>query len=190
MPFVQIKQADRPPSYKPEGNNQSFSVEGEKQYNKSVKGEKPYPNSNEELKNYYKSNKVIEINAAGIEDFESLSGIGLKLAERIIKYRDKLGGFYDVNQVAETFGIQDSVFQKFKGQLKCDRNVKKIPINHMTSKELSEHPYFRGKLSTLLVNYRQEHGPFTTMEDLVKIPMINDQVLGRIRPYISLEEKK
>ncbi|MGZ5254055.1 MAG: ComEA family DNA-binding protein, partial [Flavitalea sp.] len=138
---------------------------------------------------YYKSNVVIEINSAGMEEFESLPGIGIKLAERIIKYRDKLGGFHSSEQVAETFGLQDSVFKIIRGRLNCDGKVKKIPINLVSSKELSEHPYFRGKLSTLLFNYRKEHGPFTTMEDLAKIPMINDQVLGKIRPYISLEEK-
>ena len=199
MPFVQITQADRPPSYKDKSDNGFYNRSdfkndsGKPNYKRfPERGKSEYTNQNNlsgGTGNYSKSNTIIEINSAGIEEFESLPGIGIKLAERIIKYRDKLGGFYDISQVAETFGIQDSVFQKFKGLLKCDRKVRKIPINHLTLKELSEHPYFRGKLSTLLVNYRQEHGPFTTMEDLSKIPMINDQVLGKIRPYISLEEK-
>lgn len=197
MPFVQIKQADRPPSFKNKSDNGNYhrtdfpkdsGNRNTKRY--AENGSSGYTNSFSAgtgiVRKFY---NIIEVNSAGIEEFESLPGIGLKLAERIIKYRDKLGGFHDVNQVAETFGIQDSVFQKFKGQLKCDGRVRKFPINILTSKELSEHPYFRGKLSTLLVNYRQEHGPFTTMEDLLKIPMINDQMMGRIRPYISLEEK-
>lgn len=197
MPFVQIKQADRPPSFKEKSDNGNYhrtdfpkdsGNRNTKRYAES--GRSGYTNTfSGGTGNVRKFYNIIEVNSAGIEEFESLPGIGLKLAERIIKYRDKLGGFYNINQVAETFGIQDSVFQKFKGQLKCDGKVNRIPINHLTSKELSEHPYFRGKLSTLLVNYMQEHGPFTTMEDLSKIPMINDQVMGRIRPYISLGEK-
>jgi competence ComEA-like helix-hairpin-helix protein len=200
MPFVQIKQADRPPSYK-ENSDNGFQ---DRKDNKKDTGNKNYKRFPEEEKqfyanqrsfspgsgNYNKSNTIIEINTAGMEEFESLPGIGNKLAERIIKYRDKLGGFYAVSQVAETFGIQDSVFQKFKEQLKCDGNIRKVSINLVSSNELFQHPYFRGKLATLLVNYRQEHGPFTTMEDLSRIPMMNDQLLGKIRPYISLEEKK
>lgn len=199
MPFVQIKQADRPPSYNERSNNDFIKKSG---FNKDTANGNFYTYGNRgkasdknqnfpsgEVNYYKKSGKVIEINSAGMDEFESLPGIGLKLAERIIKYRDKLGGFYKVEQVAETFGLQDSVFQKFRGRLNCDGKVRKVSINLLSPNELSEHPYFRGKLSTLLVNYRQEHGPFTTMEDLSKIPMINDQVLGKIRPYISLEEK-
>lgn len=205
MPFVQIKQADRPPSYNDRSDNGFYNRNdfkkdtGKTNYNRFPERRKSeYTNQNSSsggTGNYPGSNKVIvinsaiEINTAGMEEFESLPGIGVKLAERIIKYRDKLGGFYSVDQVAETFGLQDSVFQKFRGRLNCDRKVRKISINLQSGKELSEHPYFRGKLSTLLVNYRQEHGPFTTMEDLSKIPMINEQVMGKIRPYISLEEK-
>ena len=45
-------------------------------------------------------------------------GIGAKLASRIIHFRGKLGGFYQIEQVGETFGLPDSSFQKIKYYLR------------------------------------------------------------------------
>src|SRR5687767_7242716 len=62
----------------------------------------------------------IDINAADTSAFISLPGIGSKLALRIVNFRDKLGGFYSVDQVGETYGLPDSTFQKIKQWLKLD----------------------------------------------------------------------
>jgi competence ComEA-like helix-hairpin-helix protein len=60
----------------------------------------------------HKGYKNININSASQSDWESFPGIGPVLASRIIKYRDKMGGFKTVEQVGKTYGIPDSVFQK------------------------------------------------------------------------------
>ena len=52
---------------------------------------------------------IIDINQADTVAFISLPGIGGKLANRIVNFRDKLGGFYSVQQVGETFGLPDSI---------------------------------------------------------------------------------
>ena len=53
----------------------------------------------------------IDINSADTAAFISLPGIGSKLSQRIINFREKLGGFYMVEQIGETFGLPDSTFQ-------------------------------------------------------------------------------
>ncbi|HEY6436162.1 MAG TPA: helix-hairpin-helix domain-containing protein, partial [Ignavibacteriaceae bacterium] len=73
---------------------------------------------------------AININEADTSLFIQLPGIGSKLSQRIINFRDKLGGFYSVDQVGETFGLADSVFQKIKSRLTCgEMATKKIDIN-------------------------------------------------------------
>jgi DNA uptake protein ComE-like DNA-binding protein len=66
---------------------------------------------------------IIDINSADTTSFIALPGIGSKLAARIINFRDKLGGFYSVAQVGETFGLPDSTFQKIKQYLKLENTV-------------------------------------------------------------------
>ncbi|MBU3715143.1 MAG: helix-hairpin-helix domain-containing protein, partial [Ferruginibacter sp.] len=85
-------------------------------------------------KNQYKEKslefKKVDINQSDSADFESLPGIGLKLSARIVNYREKLGGFYSIMQIGETYGLADSVFQKIKPHLFLgSRNWKKININ-------------------------------------------------------------
>jgi len=66
-------------------------------------------------KSYYRftghhSIPVIDINTADTADWIALPGIGNRLAQRIINFREKLGGFYTVDQVGETYGVPDSTF--------------------------------------------------------------------------------
>ncbi|HEY1021836.1 MAG TPA: helix-hairpin-helix domain-containing protein, partial [Flavisolibacter sp.] len=53
---------------------------------------------------------LININEADTAAFIALPGIGGKLSARIISFREKLGGFYSVEQVGETYGLPDSTF--------------------------------------------------------------------------------
>src|SRR5688500_322323 len=89
-----------------------------------------------DFKNALRYNSI-DINTADTSGFISLHGIGNKLAARIVNFRDKLGGFYSIEQVRETFGLPDSTFQKIKQYLKLETNaIRKININTATADEL------------------------------------------------------
>ena len=135
-----------------------------------------------------KTYRIIEINMADTSDFISLPGIGSKLAWRIVNFRDKLGGFYNINQIAETYGLPDSTFQKIKSYLKLtDPNVKKININTASVDELKTHPYIRYQLARPIVAYRKQHGLFSKPEDLKKIMIVTDEVFLKIAPYLQVQ---
>jgi competence ComEA-like helix-hairpin-helix protein len=128
---------------------------------------------------------IIDINTADTAAFISLPGIGSKLAARIINFRDKLGGFYTINQVGETFGLPDSTFQNIKQYLKLDYiSIRKININTATVDELKMHPYIKWNLANPIIAYRNEHGPFTKIEDLKKVMAITEEVYSKLAPYI------
>jgi competence ComEA-like helix-hairpin-helix protein len=118
-----------------------------------------------------------------------LPGIGSKLANRIIRFRDKLGGFYSVEQVGETYGLPDSTFQKIKPFLILgDRPLVRININTADAATLKEHPYIGWTAARALVAYRAQHGPFSTIEDVEKVsPILADQI-KRLIPYLSTED--
>lgn len=130
---------------------------------------------------------LVNINTADTTAFISLPGIGSKLANRIVNFRNKLGGFYAIEQMRETFGLPDSTFQKIKPYLLLENiAVKKININTATLDELKAHPYIRYNIANAIVAYRNEHGLFSTMEDLKKIMIITDELHKKIIPYLSL----
>lgn len=130
---------------------------------------------------------IIDINSADTTGFINLPGIGSKLAARIINFRNKLGGFYTIEQVKETFGLPDSTFQKIKPLLVVGNiAVKKINVNTATVDELKGHPYVRYTIANAIVVYRNQHGSFVNMEDLKKIMLITGEVYQKIIPYLSL----
>lgn len=144
------------------------------------------PIENQPAKIYTSRYTVIEINNADTSAFISLPGIGSKLAARIVNFRDKLGGFYSIAQVGETFGLPDSTFQKIKQYLKLENiSTRKININTATIDELKTHPYIRYSLANPIVAYRNEHGPFAKVEDIKKVMAVTDDAYNKIIPYLT-----
>lgn len=131
--------------------------------------------------------KTIEINSADAMAYESLYGIGTKLAARIINFRDKLGGFHSIEQVGETFGVPDSTFQKIKPQLQVNALViKKININTVGYEELNNHPYVNSKTAFQILKYRKEKGAFSKIDDIKSLIQPNDE-FEKIAHYIIVE---
>jgi competence protein ComEA len=128
---------------------------------------------------------AVDINKGDTSAFIALPGIGNKLANRIIAFREKLGGFYKVEQVAETFALPDSTFQKIKSKLVISSNeVKKLNINTATVDELKIHPYLRYNIANAIVQYRTAHGNFSALNDLKKIMIITDDIYDKVSPYL------
>lgn len=131
---------------------------------------------------------TVDINKADTSAFIALPGIGSKLANRIISFRDKLGGFYNLNQVAETFALPDSTFQKIKDKLVItNTDVKKLNINMATVDELKIHPYLRYNLANAIVQYRNQHGYFSSVNDIKKMMMVTDDIFIKLSPYLSVK---
>jgi len=135
-----------------------------------------------------KSAILVNINTADSAGFEALPGIGSKLASRIINFRSRLGGFHNVAQVAETYGLHDSVFQRIRHRLVISPEF--IPtiinINLADVKTLQAHPYIRFTIANAIVQYRLQHGLFIDISDLQKIDLITPDLLVRIRPYLTI----
>ncbi|MER3497826.1 MAG: DNA-binding protein [Chitinophagaceae bacterium] len=141
---------------------------------------------NKQTKPVYKTT-ILDINTADTTAFIALPGIGSKLAARIVNFRDKLGGFYSIDQIAETYGLPDSTFQKIKSYLQIkNTEVKKININTATKDELKLHPYIKWNLANAIVEYRNQHGNYATLEDLKKISIITAADFEKIRFYLTL----
>lgn len=60
---------------------------------------------------------IVNINTASVDELCKLPGIGEKIAERIIEYRDSIDGFESVDELKNVEGIGDSKFNKIKYNL-------------------------------------------------------------------------
>lgn len=127
----------------------------------------------------------VDINTADQAALQSLPGIGTYRAERIVRFRDKLGGFYSLDQVGQTYGLPDSVFQEVRPYLRLDTPIRKIRINHCGVEELADHPYLRWHEARQIVNYRTQHGPFVDPGSMVHLKGIPEDRLKAVIPYFD-----
>ena len=57
---------------------------------------------------------LININTASKDELTELTGVGPKIAERIIEYRKTHGGFSSKEEILNVKGIGEKIFEKFK----------------------------------------------------------------------------
>lgn len=127
---------------------------------------------------------VIDINRASAAEWQQLRGIGPAYAKRIVKFRDKLGGFSSVQQIAETYGLPDSTFQNIKSRLQWSPVLQKIAINTASLETLRSHPYLDARKAAAIVSYREHHGAFQSLDDLRKVKALPSDILKKIEPYL------
>lgn len=145
------------------------------------------PQISKKEKSAYKKT-IVEINNADSILIESLPGVGPSLTHRIIAYRNKLGGYYIIEQLKEVWGLQDSVYQIIKDRITLnDKAIQKININLANLEQLKIHPYIGYKLAHAIINFRNHHGTFKSLEDIQKIILINDETYNKISHYLVVE---
>jgi len=127
----------------------------------------------------------VEINSADEETFKLLPGIGSGYAARICKFRNALGGFHTLDQLAETFGLPDSVFQRIRPRLTLQQGVKPLRINELSADSLARHPYISPKQARVIVNYRTNHGPFRSLEELERTRVLSKDDIQRLTPDLQ-----
>jgi competence protein ComEA len=70
---------------------------------------------------------AINLNAATLEQLETLPGIGRKTAERIVEYRTKSGGFKRIEELMNVKGIGEKSFLKLKPLIVVPPKTDKAP---------------------------------------------------------------
>jgi competence protein ComEA len=133
-----------------------------------------------------KTLKEIDINKADTATWSSLPGIGAVLSSRIVSYRERLGGFYDPSQVAEIYGLTDSVFQTLRPFLVCSRDVRKIDLNAVSPDMLQQHPYLKKRQALAIIDYRAQHGQFKDISEIKQVIAITEDTYRKMAPYLSL----
>lgn len=130
----------------------------------------------------------VELNTADSQALVKLYGIGPKMASKIVTYRNEVGGFFTVNQLTEIWGFDPLLMEELKGKITVDvAQVRFLRINQVTYEELKKHPYLRYKQAAALVNYRKQHGPFTSAKDLKNVLLIPDSTCRKLEPYLRFD---
>ncbi len=138
---------------------------------------------------YYaeKKDTVIELNTTDTAELKLICYIGDYVANKIIWYRNKLGGYYSVEQIAEIKDLPEGTFDKIKDNLTVNSSlIMKIDINKASVKEMSFHPYIRTEQAQRLYKYRREKMKLKSIDEIREAGIFTENELQRLLPYITL----
>jgi DNA uptake protein ComE-like DNA-binding protein len=132
---------------------------------------------------------TVEVNAADSILFELLPGIGEKLSSRIVRYRERLGGFVSLDQLKEVYGVNDTLFQQIQKhlELKPGRDLEKLSINRADYKELRKHPYISHVVAKILLAYRRTHEKINNADELLAINGLDKKEMEKLLPYLAFD---
>ena len=125
----------------------------------------------------------LDLNASDSADLVKLPGIGSSTARKIIRYRERLGGYSDILQLTEIEGLPDSLMKWFI--ITDTVPLGKIAVNAATLAELRRHPYIDFYQARAIVEYRQERGKIKGPEQLSFMEEFTAQDLDRLLPYLD-----
>ena len=145
--------------------------------------------NNKTFENTVQTEKVfVDLNLAEASSLRQIRGIGKVLSERIIKYRNSLGGFASADQIKEVYGLkQDVIKQVLENYYVESPQLSRLNVNEDSLKILARHPYISYSLAKVIVTYREQHGDYKNVEELKEIKLMNDSLFRKMSPYVKVD---
>ncbi len=117
-------------------------------------------------------------------------GIGALTAGRIIKHRENLGGFIQIDQLNEVYGLKPETISLIWDYFDFDPvSPRQLDLNLLAVEQLAKHPYISYQEAKVLVAYRMQHGPFLKAEDLLRIKIFKAEWVAKIGPYLNFNQR-
>jgi competence ComEA-like helix-hairpin-helix protein len=132
---------------------------------------------------------IVELNAADSFMLQKVPGIGPAFARRIVRYRERLGGFHSVSQLSEVYGIDAEKYAELSPWFTVDASlIQPIPINALPADTFLKHPYINYNQARAIRRLRiQKKQRLTGWENLQLMKEFTDEDKARIEPYILFE---
>ena len=131
-------------------------------------------------------NIQLNLNEVNKDEIQCVKGIGPAYAKRIIKYRDLLGGYTNVAQLKEVYGMDSIRFYQISPYFNVSTDsIRKLSLSNTSYSQLLRHPYISKNLAYEITNYRKMHGNFSKVEDLNKISIVTDSLYQKIYLYFA-----
>ena len=111
------------------------------------------------------------------------------IAERIINYRNSLGGYISDIQLKDVKGLYSNTYSKILSHytVKSGKSIDRININKASVKQLSDIPYFDFETAIEIIDYIKANGEVSSFEELGKIQGFSLEKIDRIALYLTLK---
>lgn len=136
----------------------------------------------------FQKGTIVELNSADTTTLKKVPGIGTAFANRIVKYRDLLGGYYTVYQLREVYGIDEEKFAGLAVWFEADSSrIRKVAINQLDVETLARHPYISYKQARVITRMHERKGSLSGWEMLDLLEEFTEADKNRLKPYLSFD---
>ena len=136
--------------------------------------------------NSTKKDTILNLRTADTTELKLIRGIGSYRAKMIVRYREQLGGYAQVEQIMEARGMDKVIADSILPHFYLDSVVvNKIPINHIRPEVLQRHPYLNFEQAKAIYEYRRKHIRIKSAEELKKIKGLSPTDIEKILIYLD-----
>ena len=130
----------------------------------------------------------IDINTASVSEFEALKGIGPVLAARIVGFREKQGGFVNVQDLLGVYGVKDTLLRALGPYLRLNEaRVPKANLNQASALQLVQKAGLQVVVAQAVVRWRQQNGAFATFDELENFEGLSAASMAALKRLFFIE---
>lgn len=132
----------------------------------------------------FASGIVIDVNTADTSVLKKIPGIGSVISSNVVDYRERLGGFHDIDQLLEVKYVDTALLKWFDVKTGVYR---KISVNSAGIDELRKHTYMDFYKARAIVEYRRKRGKIKSLSQISMFKEFSDSDIDRLRHYLSFD---
>lgn len=127
---------------------------------------------------------IVDLNGADSATLMRVPGIGPAFARRIVRLRERLGGFYTVLQLQEVYGMDEDKFLELKPWFKIQTPHRSYYLDSLRSEMLPEHPYLNYRHKRALRRLISRQGSVRAWSSLMRDPAFSRDDSIRLSHYL------
>lgn len=132
----------------------------------------------------YPEGTLVNVAMSDTAELKRIPGIGSGIAKAIVSYRNRLGGFYTLEQLQEVSHVTPEMMKWFSLE---DTIIRKMDINKMGLDKLRSHPYLNFYQAKVIVEHRKKRGKITSLSQLSLYEEFTEKDLERLAVYFSFD---
>ena len=129
----------------------------------------------------YLPGTIISLNSADTTELKKIPGIGSSIARMMVNYRERLGGFFRIEQLQEIHLKAEKLRPWFSIDI---QQTRRINLNKAGMERMLHHPYINYYQAKVIIEYRKKKGSLKSLKQLSLYEEFTPIDLERLEPYI------
>jgi DNA uptake protein ComE-like DNA-binding protein len=135
----------------------------------------------------YPEGTLLPINSSDTTELKKIPGVGSGIAKMIVGYRNRLGGYYSLEQLSEIHLRVDIL----RNWLVMDSvTIRRININRSGVDYMRHHPYINFYQAKAIREYRKRNGDIRSLNTLRMMSEFSEADIDRLSHYIRFTDEE